>query len=83
MEPMASRTAKRFKDQEGQGSQIALMKRKSVRTVCINALGVDRKVTAKQIAEHWVLLLMVLLLFLVKRGPSVFLALMEQHLLRG
>ena len=71
MELMASRIAKLIKGQDqAQGEQLAVMPRKCVRTVCTNALGVGREVTAKPIAGRFLLLLL-LILFVVKRGPSV------------
>ena len=73
MEMMASRIAKLIKRQDAQEKQVALIPRKSVRTVRTNALGVEREVTAKQIARRFLLILL-LILFLVKRGPSVPLA---------
>ena len=47
MELMASRIAKLIKGQDqAQGEQVALIPIKNVRTVCTNALGVGREVTA-------------------------------------
>ena len=62
MELMASGIAKLIKDQDAQGKHVALIPRDCVRTVCANALGVGREVTAKEIAT------------MVKRGPSMTLA---------